>query len=76
MQTAIFLFSNLTGHLNPTIKLADFYKKEGFNIFYCGLTDLIIFTQKHDFNHYSFIMMGNYFEKQYLTVLYGVLHPH
>lgn len=53
MQTAIFLFSNLTGHLNPTIKLADFYKKEGFNIFYCGLTDLIPFTQKHDFNHYA-----------------------
>jgi zeaxanthin glucosyltransferase len=52
MKTAVFLFTNLTGHLNPTIKLAQYYEKQGYNAFYCGLPDLLPFTRKNNFKFY------------------------
>jgi zeaxanthin glucosyltransferase len=52
MKTAVFLFTNLTGHLNPTIKLAQYYQKQGYRTYYCGLSDLLTFTHKHNFSFY------------------------
>jgi UDP:flavonoid glycosyltransferase YjiC (YdhE family) len=46
------LFTNLTGHLNPTIKLAKYYQNKGYRIYYCGLSDLLPFTHKHNFSFY------------------------
>jgi len=53
MKTAIFLFPALSGHLNPTVKLAQFYKKKGYDIYYCGSRDMLRFTHKNEFNFYS-----------------------
>jgi len=52
MKTAVFLFTNLTGHLNPTIKLAQYHQKQGYQAYYCGLSDLLPFTHKHNFGFY------------------------
>ncbi len=53
MKTAIFLFPALMGHLNPTIKLAQFYKKEGYDVYYCGTHEMVGFTQKHSFQFHA-----------------------
>lgn len=52
MKTVAFLCQNLTGHLNPTVKLAQYYQKEGFEIFYGSTHDTLAFTQKNGFNFY------------------------
>lgn len=53
MKTAIFLFPALTGHLNPTLKLAQFYKIEGYDVYYCGTHDMVRFAQKYDFQFHA-----------------------
>lgn len=53
MQTVIFLFPGLTGHLNPTAKIAQHYKSSGWSVFYCGTPDLMPFTQKQGFQFYA-----------------------
>lgn len=58
MKTVIFLFPALTGHLNPTIKLAQFYKKEGYNVYYCGTHEMVGFTQKHSFEFHAMNSMA------------------
>ncbi len=53
MQTVLFLFPALMGHLNPTIKLAKHYVTEGFSVYYGGTPELVGFTQKHGFQFHA-----------------------
>jgi UDP:flavonoid glycosyltransferase YjiC (YdhE family) len=53
LKTIVFLFPNLTGHLNPTLQIAAEHKEVGDKVFYAGTFDVIPFTKKHGYDFYS-----------------------
>lgn len=53
MKTAVFLFPNLAGHLNPTIQIAKQMQKLELEVYYCGTIDLLAFSRKNGFKHYN-----------------------
>ncbi len=53
VKTVVFVFPNLAGHLNRTIKLAHEYKQKGYRVYYAGLHDMMLFVRKNNFEFYT-----------------------
>jgi len=53
METTVFLFPNLTGHLNPTLQIAKEHSQKGNKVYYASTIDVLPFSKKHGFEHYS-----------------------
>lgn len=52
MPNVIFLFPNVTGHINRVIKIAKGYQDEGNKVYFASTMDLLPFTKTHGFEHY------------------------
>jgi UDP:flavonoid glycosyltransferase YjiC (YdhE family) len=53
MKKVVFLFPNLAGHLNPSIQIAESYKRNDFCVYYACTSDIIPFVKKNGFEYYE-----------------------
>jgi UDP:flavonoid glycosyltransferase YjiC (YdhE family) len=52
-KTVVFLFPNLTGHLNPTLQIAKEYFSKGYKVIYASTMDVMPFAKKHSYDFYA-----------------------
>jgi UDP:flavonoid glycosyltransferase YjiC (YdhE family) len=50
MNNVVFLFPNLTGHLNPSLGTAREFESKGFTVYYASTPDTLPFARKHGFD--------------------------
>ncbi|PWJ59647.1 UDP:flavonoid glycosyltransferase YjiC (YdhE family) [Dyadobacter jejuensis] len=53
VKSVVFVFPNLAGHLNRTIKLAYEYQQKGYVAYYAGLHIMMPFVRKYNFEFYA-----------------------
>lgn len=53
MPNTVFLFPNLTGHLNPTLQIAKEQSESGNKVYYASTMDMMPFAKKHGYEFYA-----------------------
>jgi UDP:flavonoid glycosyltransferase YjiC (YdhE family) len=53
MSNTVFLFPNLTGHLNPTLQIAKEQSESGNKVYYASSMDTMPFAKKHGYEFFA-----------------------